>query len=67
MLKELEKLDAECRGFLLFLEQAGVPDSQNRESVLIVKMVLESEDVVMDNLNANMHASILSHFKSGIS
>ncbi len=82
--KELQKLDTECRGFLLFLEQAGVLDSQNRELVIDRVMALESEDidlqqlkwvvlmvlfnqpgkegivtwmedVVMDDLNANMH------------
>ena len=82
--KELEKLDTECRGFLLFLEQAGVLDSQNRELVIDRVMALESEDIdlqqlkwvvlmvlfnqpgkeaiitwmediVMDDLNANMH------------
>ena len=29
--KELQKLDTECRGFLLFLEQAGVLDLQDRD------------------------------------
>jgi len=82
--KELEKLDTECRGFLLFLEQAGVLDNQNRELVIDRVMALESEDIdleqlkwvvlmvlfnqpgkeavitwmediVMDDLNANMH------------
>jgi len=82
--EELEKLDTECRGFLLFLEQAGVLDIQNRELVIDRVMALESEDIdlhqlkwvvlmvlfnqpgkeavitwmediVMDDLNANMH------------
>ena len=82
--KELEKLDTDCRGFLLFLEQAGVLDSQDRELVIDRVMALESEDIdlqqlkwvvlmvlfnqpgkeavitwmediVMDDLNANMH------------
>lgn len=82
--KELEKLDTECRGFLLFLEQAGVLDIQNRELVIDRVMALESEDIdlqqlkwvvlmvlfnqpgkeavitwmediIMDDLNANMH------------
>ena len=81
---ELAKLDTECRGFLLFLEQAGVLDIQNRELVIDRVMALESEDIdlqqlkwvvlmvlfnqpgkeavitwmediVMDDLNANMH------------
>lgn len=82
--KELEKLDTECRGFLLFMEQAGVLDYQDRELVIDRVMALESEDIdlqqlkwvvlmvlfnqpgkeavitwmediVMDDLNANMH------------
>ena len=32
--RELAKLDAECRGFLLTLEQSGILDAQNRELVL---------------------------------
>ncbi|MDQ1091796.1 hypothetical protein QE400_001209 [Xanthomonas sacchari] len=31
---ELDKLDVECRGFLLFLEQHGILDSDQRELVL---------------------------------
>lgn len=82
--RETEKLDTECRGFLLFLEQAGVLDLQDRELVIDRVMALESEDIdlhqlkwvilmvlfnqpgkeavitwmediVMDDLNANMH------------
>ena len=81
---ELGKLDAECRGFLLYLEQAGVLDISERELVIDRVMALESEDIdlqqlkwvvlmvlfnqpgkeevitwmediVMDDLNANMH------------
>src|SRR3954466_9404203 len=42
--RELAKLDAECRGFLITLEQAGVLSPENRELVieqvkLIVLMV----------------------------
>ena len=43
--KELEKLDIECRGFLLFLEQVGVLDLQDRELVIDRVMALESEDI----------------------
>ena len=82
--KELQKLDIECRGFLLFLEQAGVLDLQDRELVIDRVMALDSEDIdlqqlkwvvlmvlfnqpgkeavitwmediVMDDLNANLH------------
>ena len=32
--KELAKLDAECRGFLMYLEQSKILDPQTREHVL---------------------------------
>jgi Smg protein len=48
--KELEKLDTDCRGFLLFLEQAGVLDNQNRELVIDRVMALESEDIDLHQL-----------------
>ena len=38
---ELEKLDVECRGFLLFLEQHGVLDADQRELVLDRAMALD--------------------------
>ena len=82
--KELEKFNTESRGFLLFLEQAGVLDLRDRELVIDRVMALESEDIdlqqlkwvvlmvlfnqpgkeavitwmediVMDDLNANIH------------
>lgn len=82
--QELEKLDAECRGFLLFLEQARVLNAQERELVIDRIMALESdeidlqqlkwvvlmvlfnqpgkeaaitwmEDIVMDDINTNLH------------
>ncbi len=48
--KELEKFDTECRGFLLFLEQAGVLDLQDRELVIDRAMALESEDIDLQQL-----------------
>lgn len=48
--KELEKLDTECRGFLLFLEQAGVLDSRYRELVIDRVMALEAEDIDLQQL-----------------
>lgn len=82
--QELERLDSSCRGFLLFLEQAKVLSSHERELVIDRIMALESddidlqqlkwvvlmvlfnqpdkeaaitwmEDIVMDNINANLH------------
>lgn len=48
--KELKKFDTECRGFLLFLEQAGVLDLQDRELVIDRAMALESEDIDLQQL-----------------
>ena len=42
---ELEKLDVECRGFLLFLEQHGVLDADQRELVLDRAMALDLDDL----------------------
>lgn len=41
--RELEKLDTECRGFLVFLEQVGVLDAHSRELVIDRIMALESD------------------------
>lgn len=48
--KELQKLDTECRGFLLFLEQAGVLGLQDREMVIDRVIALESEDIDLQQL-----------------
>jgi len=47
---ELDKLDVECRGFLLFLEQHGVLDPAQRELVLDRAMALDQDDVDLDDL-----------------
>lgn len=47
---ELEKLDAEARGFLMFLEQHGVIDGEQRELVLDRALALEQEAVDLDDL-----------------
>jgi Smg protein len=47
---ELDKLDVECRGFLLFLEQGGVLDSETRELVIDRVMALESDDIGLHQL-----------------
>jgi len=81
---EIAKLDADCRGFLLYLEQADVLSVSERELVIDRVMALETddidlqklkwvvlmvlfnqpdkeaaiawmEDIVMDNINANLH------------
>lgn len=47
---ELERMDADCRGFLLFLEQMGVLDHSTREMVIDRLMALESDDVDLDQV-----------------
>jgi Smg protein len=48
--QELDRLDADCRGFLLFLEQAKVLNSQERELVIDRIMALESDDIDLQQL-----------------
>jgi len=47
---ELDKLDVECRGFLLFLEQHGVLDADRRELVLDRAMALDQDELDLDDL-----------------
>ncbi len=47
---ELEKLDVEARGFLLYLEQQGVLGADQRELVLDRALALDLEDVGLDDL-----------------
>lgn len=47
---ELDKLDAEARGFLMFLEQHGVLDAGQRELVLDRALALEQDQVDLDDL-----------------
>jgi Smg protein len=48
---EMAKLDSECRGFLLFLEQMGVLDQATREMVIDRVMALDnSDEVELDQL-----------------
>ncbi|GAB2503711.1 DUF494 family protein [Lysobacter humi (ex Lee et al. 2017)] len=48
--QELEKLDADCRGFLMFLEQHGVLDAAQRELVLDRALALEQDELDLDDL-----------------
>ena len=48
--QELERLDSECRGFLLFLEQAHVLNAKERELVIDRIMALESSDIDLQRL-----------------
>jgi Smg protein len=47
---ELDKLDAECRGFLMFLEQHGVLDAHQRELVLDRALALDQDELDLDDL-----------------
>jgi len=48
--QEIAKMDAECRGFLIFLEQTGVLDPVSRELVIDRAMALETEDIDLPQL-----------------
>jgi len=47
---ECDKLDVECRGFLMFLEQANILDPQTRELVIDRVMELDTEEFTLDQL-----------------
>lgn len=44
------RIDPDCRGFLMYLEQAGVLDHTRRELVIDRIMALETESVDLDDL-----------------
>ena len=48
--EEIAKLDAECRGFLMFLEHSGVLDAERRELVLDRIMALDADEVDLNDL-----------------
>jgi Smg protein len=48
--QELERLDLDSRGFLLFLEQMGVLDHTTREMVVDRAMALEGTEMDLDQL-----------------
>lgn len=48
--REIAKLDVECRGFLLTLEQSGILDAQNRELVIERSLAASGEALVLDQL-----------------
>lgn len=47
---EEKRLDLECRGFLLFLEQMGVLDASSRELVIDRIMALESPEIDLEQV-----------------
>lgn len=48
--EELDRMDLECRGFLMFLEQSGVLDACTRELVVDRVMALEAETIDLEQL-----------------
>jgi Smg protein len=48
--QEKEKLDAECRGFLLAMERSGVLAPLTREIVIDRAMALETDDIALEQL-----------------
>lgn len=48
--EEIAKLDKECRGLLVSLEQSGILTSSNRELVIDRAMALSAEELTLDNL-----------------
>ena len=49
-LDEVEKIDLDARGFLMFLEQAGVLDHHTREMVIDRVMALDEDDIDIEQL-----------------
>ncbi|MEY2700056.1 MAG: hypothetical protein RIQ52_811 [Pseudomonadota bacterium] len=49
-LEEQQRLDIECRGYLLYLEQMGILVSETREIVIDRLMVLQDEVISLENL-----------------
>jgi len=48
--EEMRKLDADCRGFMLFLEQVGILTPASRELVIDRVMALQEDEVDLDTL-----------------
>jgi len=47
---ECERLDTQCRGFVMFLEQNGIVSASQRELVLDRLMALESDEVDVEHV-----------------
>lgn len=48
--EEVDKLDVECRGFLMYLEQLGILSAESRELVIDRAMALNEEDFDAEDL-----------------
>ncbi len=58
---EEERLDAEARGFLLFLEQVNLLDATRRELVIDQVMRLDSDDVDLDQVKWVVQMVLFNH------
>ena len=47
---EINRLDTNCRDFLLYLSNIGILDAQRREQVLDRLMALESDEIVLEDV-----------------
>ena len=47
---ELDRLDTECRDFLMYLENIGILDAQRRELVVDRLLALDSDEINLDDL-----------------
>ena len=48
--QEIERLDTNCRGYLLFLEQVGVLDAATREVVIERVMALDADEIDLEQM-----------------
>ncbi|MGC8733071.1 MAG: DUF494 domain-containing protein, partial [Halothiobacillaceae bacterium] len=48
--EEMERLDTDCRGFLLFLEGVGILSPANRELVIERILALPEEEIDLERL-----------------
>ena len=48
--QEMERLDIDCRGFLMFLTDNGILDAAQHEHVVERAMALDQEDIDLDDL-----------------
>ena len=48
--QEQNKLDMECRNFLMFIERSGILSPANRELVIDRAMALENEEISLEKL-----------------
>lgn len=48
--RECKRMDADCRGFLMFLDQMGIIDPTSRELIVDRVMALEAEEIDLDQV-----------------